>query len=61
MKRAAAYLSLSPAKYMQLVERGLMPRPKRIDGRLICDLEEVRAAFKALPSDDDEQQQDTTL
>jgi hypothetical protein len=50
---AAAFLSLSTAKFQELVERGLMPRPKRIDARLVWDLEEVRLAFKALPSEDD--------
>ena len=50
---AAAYLSLSPAKFGELVQRGLMPRPKRVDGRKIWDLEEVRLAFKALPAEDE--------
>jgi hypothetical protein len=48
---AAAYLSLSPGKFQELVDRKLMPQPKRVDGRLIWDLEKVRAAFKALPVD----------
>ncbi|WP_018263424.1 hypothetical protein [Methylobacterium sp. WSM2598] len=50
---AAAYLSLSAGKFQDLVNRGLMPKPKRIDGRLIWDLEEVRLAFKSLPLEDE--------
>ena len=49
---AAAYVSLSPGKFMDLVGRGLMPKPKRVDGLARWDLEEVRLAFKALPSQD---------
>lgn len=50
---AAAYLSLSATKFQALVDRGMMPKPKRVDGRLIWDLEEVRLAFKTLLADDD--------
>ena len=50
---AAAFCSFSPTKFMQLVERGLMPKPKRVDGMKRWDLEEVRIAFKALPEEDD--------
>ena len=50
---AAAYLSLSPSKFMELVDRRLMPSPKRVDGRLIWDLEEVRLGFKALGTEDE--------
>ena len=60
MPVAAAYLPLSPSKFMELVARGIMPAPKRIDGRLICDLEDVRAAFKALPNEGEKKQLDTT-
>lgn len=34
---AAAFVSLSPGKFQELVERGVMPKPKRADGRLIWD------------------------
>ena len=50
---AAAYCSFSPSKFMDLVQRGLMPKPKRVDGMARWDLEEVRIAFKALPDEDD--------
>ena len=26
-----------------------MPRPRRIDGRIVFDVDELRTAFKALP------------
>ena len=35
--------------HRQLVTDGRMPRPRRIDGRIVFDVDEVRAAFKALP------------
>jgi hypothetical protein len=50
---AAAFVSVSPAKFTDLVNRGLMPKPKRVDRRLIWDLEEVKVKFKALPSEAD--------
>ena len=55
---AAAYVSLSATKFRNLVVRRLMPPPKRVDGRLIWDLEEVRTCFKALPSEHDEAEDD---
>jgi hypothetical protein len=48
---AAAYVGLSPGKFQELVDRKLMPQPKRVGARLIWDLEEVREAFKALSAD----------
>ena len=50
---AAAYCSFSVAKFLDLVKRGLMPKPKRIDGMCRWDLEGVRLAFKALPDEND--------
>ena len=48
-QEAAVYLSLSPSFFRQLVQEGLMPRPRVIKGRRIWDLEELDIAFKALP------------
>jgi hypothetical protein len=31
-----------------------MPDPRKIDGRLVYDVDELRAAFKAMPHDGDE-------
>lgn len=46
---AAVYLSLSPSFFRRLVERGIMPRPRLAGVRRIWDVEELDAAFKALP------------
>ena len=46
---AAVYLSLSPSFFRRLVDQNLMPRPRVAGGRRIWDVEELDAAFKALP------------
>jgi hypothetical protein len=46
---AAASVGLSPSKFRELVADGRMPKPRRIDGRIVFDVDELRAAFKALP------------
>jgi predicted DNA-binding transcriptional regulator AlpA len=46
---AAAAIGISVSKFRTLVEDGRMPSPRRIDGRSIWDVDELRAAFKALP------------
>jgi hypothetical protein len=56
---AAAYCSLSVGKFMELVQRGLLPKPKVIDRMKRWDLEAVRIAFKALPDDDETPGDDT--
>jgi excisionase family DNA binding protein len=48
-QEAAVYLSLSPSFFRQLVQEGLMPRPRVIKGRRIWDIEELDIAFKAMP------------
>jgi hypothetical protein len=48
---AAAAIGVSASKFRALVDEGRMPRPRRIDGRTIWDVDELRAAFKALPHD----------
>ena len=45
---AAVYLSFSPSFFRQLVEQGIMPRPRVIHGRRAWDVEELDAAFRAL-------------
>jgi predicted DNA-binding transcriptional regulator AlpA len=47
--QAAHYIGLSPSKLDQLVRDGRMPRPIRIDGRIIWDRIKLDAAFEALP------------
>lgn len=48
---AAACVCVSPTKFDEMVRDGRMPPPKRIDGRLVWDVDAVRAYFKALPDD----------
>jgi hypothetical protein len=50
---AAAAIGISASKFRTLVEDGRMPSPRRIDGRTIWDVDELRAAFKALPHEGD--------
>jgi excisionase family DNA binding protein len=46
---ASVYLSLSPSFFRQLVEGGVMPRPRIAGRRRIWDIEELDMAFKSLP------------
>ena len=50
---AAASIGVSVSKFRELVGDGRMPRPRRIDGRIVFDVDELRAAFKALPHEAD--------
>jgi predicted DNA-binding transcriptional regulator AlpA len=52
---AAAYLCLSPNTFDDLVNRKLMPEPRRLgDKRLAWDVKELDAAADALPHDGEE-------
>ncbi len=46
---AAAAIGISASKFRALVAEKRMPSPRRLDGRNIWDVDELRAAFKALP------------
>ena len=46
---AARYIGVSSTKFDDLVTRGDMPRPKRIDGRVVWDRYALDAAFTELP------------
>ena len=48
---AAAYIGISPSKLDQLIEDGRMPRPRRIDGRVLWDRFELDDAWERLPID----------
>lgn len=48
---AAEYVGTSPTKFDELVRDGRMPRPKRIDGRVVWDVRELDAAVDDLPTD----------
>ena len=46
---AAEYIGVSSTKFDQMVADGRMPKPKRIDGRVVWDRHQVDLAFEALP------------
>lgn len=46
---AAIYIGLGASKFSQLVKDGRMPRPRIIDNRRIWDVDDIDAAFRALP------------
>jgi hypothetical protein len=50
---AAAAIGISVSKFRTLVKDNRMPRPRRIDGRAVWDVDELRIAFKALPHERD--------
>ena len=53
-QEAAAFIGISATTFDELVAEGLMPQPRRIRSRAIWDADELRAAFKALPHDNDD-------
>ncbi len=56
---AAAAVGISASKFRALVIEKRMPSPRRLDGRNIWDVDELRAAFKALPHNDESVKADT--
>lgn len=48
---AARYIGISTSKFDKLVHERTMPRPKRIDGRIIWDRISLDAAFTELPEE----------
>lgn len=58
-EEAAAAVGISASKFAQMVAARQMPRPRRAGGRAIWDVDELRAAFKALPHDGEEAEVDT--
>lgn len=58
-EEAAASVGISATKFDDLVRLGRMPRPRLIDSRKVWDIDELRGAFKALPKDG-EQEEDQT-
>jgi predicted DNA-binding transcriptional regulator AlpA len=58
---AAAYVSISPTKFDEMVVDGSMPKPKRLIGRRKAwDVRELDAAVDNLPdADDDDNDNDT--
>ena len=48
---AARYIGVGATKFDQLVNDGRMPKPKRIDGRVVWDRFALDAAFNDLSSE----------
>ena len=49
--QAAECVGVGVTKFDQMVDDGRMPRPKRIDGRLVWDRVRLDEAFEALDDD----------
>src|SRR5262249_46072455 len=47
--QSAAYISVSPSLFDQMVADGRMPQPRMINKRVVWDRVELDAAFSALP------------
>ena len=54
-----AAICISASKFLALVNDKRMPSPRRLDGRNIWDVDELRAAFKALPHMDEDEKADS--
>jgi predicted DNA-binding transcriptional regulator AlpA len=52
--QAADYIGVSPTLFDQMVVDRRMPRPKRINSRVVWDRIQLDAAFSALPNDGEE-------
>lgn len=48
---AAAYIGIGTTKFDEMVADGRMPKPKRVDGRVLWDRFALDGAFEALPTD----------
>jgi predicted DNA-binding transcriptional regulator AlpA len=48
---AAAYFSISPSLFDQMVADGRMPKPKRLNSRNVWDRLALDAAFTAIPDE----------
>jgi len=56
---AAAAVGMSATKFRAAVADGRMPHPRRLDGCLSYDVDDLRAAYKALPHTDEAGEIDT--
>jgi predicted DNA-binding transcriptional regulator AlpA len=50
-EEAARYVSVGLTKFDEMVADGRMPKPKRIDGRVVWDRLRLDAAFTDLPEE----------
>lgn len=59
-EEAAAFVGFSPTKFDEMVADGRMPKPKRVDGRVVWSVRKLTMAFEALPDDGDANEWDAT-
>lgn len=50
-EEAARYVGVGLTKFDEMVADGRMPKPKRVDGRVIWDRLKIEAAFTDLPEE----------
>lgn len=50
-EEAARYIGVGVTKFDQMVADGRMPKPKRVDGRVIWDRLKIEIAFTDLPEE----------
>jgi predicted DNA-binding transcriptional regulator AlpA len=50
-EQAAAYVGVGPTKFDEMIQDGRMPKPKRIDARVVWDRHKLDMAFAALPDE----------
>lgn len=50
---AARYVGVGTTKFDEMVKDGRMPRPKRLDGRVVWDRFALDMSFNSLPSEED--------
>lgn len=60
-EESARYIGVGTTKFDELVLAKRMPKPKRLDGRVVWDRIALDAAFSELPSDDDDNMLDKLL
>lgn len=51
LEDAAAWVGVGRTKFLELVDDGRMPAPRRIDGARVWDVRELDVAFDDLPRD----------
>lgn len=56
---AAASIGISQTKFRELVATGVMPTARKIGGKLVYDVDELRLAFKSLPHQGEDTEVDT--
>lgn len=49
---AAVYVGVSARQFVEWVSKGLMPKPKRVEGVVVWDRKRLDIFFEALPEDE---------